>query len=133
MNLTDACRLRSNELTRILAGAVFINPTAVLPMIDKLRPEALTDEAAIRFILAMREKFTELQAADNDHQATIMIVWAVENHLLIDLGIWMNDIENSITDAENAIRELQSLAIAFHELEALQGWIKDAEELAAWH
>jgi hypothetical protein len=111
-----------------LAGCVAINPVKVLPMIDKLRPESLTDEIARKFILAMREKLPELQKADNDHQGIIFIEWATENHLLFDYALWITEVRDSIVDAENAIRELQKLAIALDTLEGLQDWIKTRED-----
>jgi hypothetical protein len=128
INLVDACRLRSHELTRVLAGAVVINPLAVLPLIDKLRPESLTDNAAKKFILAMKDRLPELQISDNDHQGIIFIEWATDNHLLFDLALWMNEVRYSIEDAKNAVKELQKLAIALNALEGLQDWIKAREE-----
>jgi hypothetical protein len=127
MNLEEVCLLRSNELTRILAGCVAINPLKVLPLIDKLRPESLTDDVARQFILVMRGRFPELQIADNDHQGILFIEWATEHHLLFEYALWMTEIKDSIEDAKNAIRELQALAITLHEIEGLQAWIKAQE------
>jgi len=128
INLVDACRLRSNELTRILAGAVVINPTEVLPLIDRLRPDSLTDNAAKEFILEMKNRLPELQNSDNDHQGVIFIEWATDHHLLFDLAMWMTEVKYSIEDAKNAVQELQKLAIAINALEGLQDWIKAREE-----
>jgi hypothetical protein len=128
INLTDVCRLRSNELTRILAGCVGINPLKVLPMIDKLRPESLTDNAARQFILAMREKLPELKKIDNDHQGEIFVEWATANHLLFDYALWMTEVRDSVEDAKSAIRELQALAITLHEIQGLQTWLMSREE-----
>jgi hypothetical protein len=127
INLTDACRLRSNEFTRILAGCVAINPVKVLPMIEKLRPQSLTDIGARSFILAMRKKLPELIKADNDYQGTIFIEWATENHLLFDLALWMSEIKDSIADAENAIKQLKALAISLDTFERLQDWVKERQ------
>ena len=128
MKIADACLIRSTELSKIIAGCVGINPVKVILMLDRLQPQALTDEIARSFILAMRGKLPELQKADNDHQTTIMIDWAITNHCLFDFALWMTEVKDSIVDAENSIRELQGLAIAIHEIESLQDWIKARED-----
>jgi hypothetical protein len=128
INLTDACRLRSNELTRILAGCVAINPVKVLPMIYRLRPQSLTDDAARKFIVEMREQLEELQKTDYYHQGEIFVDWARENHLLFDYALWMTEVKDAVKDAENAVKGLQKLAIALNTIEGLQDWLLAREE-----
>ena len=63
-------------------------------MLDKLRPESLTDNAARQFILAMTEKLSELQKLDYDHQGTLFIEWATEHRLLFDYALWLTEVRD---------------------------------------
>jgi hypothetical protein len=128
MNLTDACRLKSNELCRILAGCTAIDPSWTLSKLERLQPQALSDEKARRFILGVKEKLIELQAATPDHQAEIVVQVASDNNLLMDYISWITTPRNLYQDVPTAIRELQALAITLHEIENLKDWIKAREE-----
>ncbi|NJD60446.1 MAG: hypothetical protein C3F13_09590 [Anaerolineales bacterium] len=137
MNLDQVCVLRSNELTRILAGCVAIDPLLVLPMLDRLKESAFTDDHARQFILAMKDKLPDLRNADEDQQVAITIGIASNFQFLSDYALWISAIteyEQSISQqVEAAIRELQGLAITRHTLTSLSEWIEAAEEIGAWH
>jgi hypothetical protein len=137
MNLEQVCFLRSNELTRVLAGCVVIDPLLVLPMLDRLRESAFTDEHARKFILAMKERLPDLRNADEDQQIAITIGIASAFHFLSDYTIWITAISeyemNLSQQAEVAIKELQGLAITRHTLAGISEWIEAAEEIGAWH
>jgi len=127
LSLQDACILRSNELTKILAGCIAVNPLKVLPMVEKLRPDSLTDNVAKEFILTMKDRLSELQQVDYDHQGITFVEWATDHHCLFDYALWITEVKDSILDAENAIRELKKLAIALNTVGELQDWIQARE------
>lgn len=132
MNLDDACRLRSNELTRILAGCVGINPVWTLPKLEKLKEDAFTDINAYRFILAVKEKMPELLTTDDNMQSKIVVQVASKNNLLSDFLLWITTPTNLYRDAPAAIKELQALAVTQNTIIGLQDWIKTCEELNQW-
>jgi hypothetical protein len=128
MNLDDACLLRSNELTRILAGSLAIDPIFVMPLIEKLKLEALTDINSRRFIEAIKDKLQLLQDATIDEQAEIVVHIANELHLLLEYIEWIILPVNLYQDAPAAITELQKLAITHNTINGLQKWVKALEE-----
>jgi hypothetical protein len=128
MNLTDICRLRANEISRELAGCVGIDPLWTLSKLERLQPQALSDELARRFILGVKEKLIELQTATPDQQAEIVVQIASDNNLLMDYISWITIPRNLYQDVPAAIHELQALAITLHEMENLLDWIKAREE-----
>jgi hypothetical protein len=133
ISLADACQFRSNELTRILAGCVAMDPCWTLPLVEKLLPGALTDNNARRYIVAVKEKLPELKATDGMDQCRIVVRIAGDNNLLSDYISWIFLPSNLYQDTPDAIAELQALAITENTLSGLQDWIKDTEELIAWH
>ena len=132
MNLDEVCQLRSNALCRELAGCLAIDPLFVLPLLDRLKSEAFTDTQAKIFIEAVRENVPELQAANPDEQATIVVHIASENNLLSDYCSWIIMPKNLYRDAPSAIKELKSLAITQNTLAGLAEWIGDLEERNEW-
>jgi hypothetical protein len=132
MNLEDVCLLRSNALTRLLAGALAIDPVIVLPMLDRLKPEALTDLQARRYITAMQGRLQELQAADIDRQIAIGIETARDSGLMMDYMRWITLVNDLRQDATAAIRDLQALAITLNTLAGLRDWIRTCEEISEW-
>jgi hypothetical protein len=126
-SLTDYCLLRSNELTCILAGCVALDTFNALKVIEKLHDESLTDLKARSFIIGMRNKLTELQAADEAGIVQIIIEIARENNCLFDYAYWLTIVKDAKKDAKEAVRELQGIAITLHTLKSLQAWIKEQE------
>jgi len=126
-NLTDVCLLRSNELTRVLAGCVILDPVVVISMLNKLRDDAYTDLNARSFILAAREKLSDLQAADEAGQIKILIGIAKEKNIMLDYLIWITLVKDVKQDAHEAIKELQALAITLNTVANLQTWYRKVE------
>lgn len=119
-------------MTRLLAGCVAIDPARVLPMLDRLKPEALTDTQARRYILEMRGRLPELQAADIDRQAEISRASVQGTCLMVDYLKWINLVDDVRQDAAAAIRELQALSITLNEIAGLRDWIQTCEEMSEW-
>jgi hypothetical protein len=128
MNLVEAITLRQNLLTCTLAGCVGIDPLYVMPLLEKLKPEALTDERARRYILAVKEKLPELEAANEHDQANIVAHVATELGCLIDYSKWIFLPCNLYRDAARAIKELQSIAVTRDTLKGLSDWLQDIED-----
>jgi hypothetical protein len=127
MNLTDAISLRSNELSRILAGCVAIDPLWTLPKLEKLHTGALTDIQADRFIETVKGHQNELEGASVEVQCKLMARIACENRLHSEYMQWITLPYCLYQDAPTAIKELQSLTITKHTINGLQGWIRDQE------
>ena len=100
---------------------------------ESLQQEALTDITAKRYIDAVRARLIDLEAADDMDQCRIVVRIAGENNLLSDYLLWISLPTNTYVDAPAAITELKRLAITRDTLFSLQDWIKDTEELIAWH
>jgi hypothetical protein len=128
VNLEEAILMRSNELTRILAGCVAIDPPRILPMLKRLKPEAFTDQTAKKYIFAMQEQLEELQAADEARQIAIGIEIAKNFNFLPDYCIWITAVSDLILQAETCVKELQGLAITLHTIGGLQDWIDGAQK-----
>jgi hypothetical protein len=129
MNLDEACLLRSNELSQILAGCVALDTFDTLKQIERLHDRDLTDLQARSFILGMREKLPELQAADEEGIIQIIIQVCRDKNCLWDYCYWLTLVRDATQDAAKAVKELQRIAITLNTIANLQEWIKTQE---AW-
>jgi hypothetical protein len=132
MNLEDVCLLRSNELTRTIAGCAAIDPVNVLPLLDRLKSSALSDIQAHRYITALYGRYEEIIGADLDRQIEISLEVVKENHMEVDYMRWITSVSDVQQDAKNAIRELQALAITLDTIAGLRGWIATCQEISEW-
>jgi hypothetical protein len=130
VNFEDVCLQRSNALTRLLAGCVAICPAEILPLLDRLKVEALTDLEARRFLLAMQARLPELQAADVDRQISISVEVAKDSNLMVDYLRWITLVDDAWENATEAIKELQALAITLSTIGGLQEWIASCEAMS---
>lgn len=126
----DVCVLRANELTRILAGCIAIDPVEILPMLDRLKDGIYTDTNARQFILAMRSKLSEFQALDIDAQTDLILKIVKRLKVMMDYISWLATIPGLDVkkEATEAIRELKKLAITIDTIGNLQVWYRENVE-----
>jgi hypothetical protein len=101
--------------------------------LDKLKPGALTDLNARRFIEAVKAELHTIQKASDYDQATIVVHIASEIGLLSDFCGWVFLPRNLYQDTPDCIRELQALSITQDTLAGFQDWIREVEILNEWH
>ncbi len=133
MDLQHVIILRKNELTRLLAGCTAIDPVWMLPKMENLPDDLLTDNIARKFIQAVRAKLPELQATSDDDQCRMVVKVAGDQGVLSDYCQWIFKPTNLYEDGPAAIQELKRLSITLDTLTGLQGWISNIEDLTAWH
>jgi hypothetical protein len=97
-------------------------------MLERLKPESLTDVKAGRYIEAVNQHYH-----DTDETDDITEQIARDLNMLVDYCIWIVLVRDWHQDALNAVREMQALAVTVDTLESLQSWIQTSEELSAWH
>jgi hypothetical protein len=124
--------MRSNALTRVLAGCIAICPIEILPLLGRLKPEALTDLEARCYIQTMQLRLPELQEADLEGQTDISVKVAKDSNLIIQYLGWVILVKDVWQDASAAIRELQGLAITLDTIAGLRDWIQTCAEVSEW-
>jgi hypothetical protein len=128
LSLVDLSVMRQSELTRILAGCAAIDPMIVLPMIDGIKAEDLTDERGRIYLLQLRERLPEIQKASDDESAGIRVEVAFSNNFQADYYKWLLlATEEEITAGELAARCIQQIK----RLVVLRDGIEDLQDYAA--
>jgi hypothetical protein len=133
MNLDDIVMARMSELAGILAACASVNPMKVLPLLDQLEDQHLTNVQARRYLLALRARYDELKAATDDERPGICLQTACGTGTLLDCAAWLSKFEgNAVETAQAAIDEIQRAIITMNYLRRLKTYIKACEEKAEW-
>jgi hypothetical protein len=128
--LNEVCILRANELTRILAGCIAIDPVTVLPMLAKMHDGVFTDANARLFILSMRNNYFKLQKMDDEQQIASIMKIIKQKSIMMDYLSWLAIIPSIEVknEAATAIKELKRLAITLDTIGDLQVWYRENVE-----
>lgn len=118
-DLRDFALARQNELTRTLAGCACVDPTHVVELVRKLRPDDITDEHARKFLLALTPDADPLETARTTGTIREYPEW---------LGIATDRLFELHAAATAAVDEIKRLVVMRQALNELSTWLAEARE-----
>ena len=123
LNLADAAAFRMSELSRLLAGLATLAPAEVMPMVETLNPEDLTDEHARQFLEALAE------SSNLTRENAVKII--------TDLGLWRDSLkwqglvalsgDGFTAIAERAVEAIKRISITLETLPDLGRYANSLE------
>jgi len=135
IGLQDLMVRRQGELSLLLTGCACINPVGVLPIIKRLNPADITDEYARRYLDELRWRLVDLESADADKRAQIVVEVAIKCGCEVEYLRWLTLLLPGITaeeQAEQAIQEIKELVISRRAIAGISDYALRAEGVSRW-
>lgn len=145
ISLSSVILLWESYLSKQLAGAAALDPTAVLPMIDRLNAEDISNECARIYLMKLSTMLDDFRSMSWEQRVEISVKVAFDLGYQIDYADWLllatQDGIPAVDLAGECIKKIMRLAVLHDGLEELQefaaqlvrdyGWGNEEERLKA--